>query len=166
MRFVLLFMAVYFVWSLNKNFDTPIWPFVLLGLLIVVFVETRILRAPRSGDRASEGSYDMLRRSFKARDNVKEYLLIGDHEIYVFNAQEVVACRGLPHRNMACFKDGRLVWVSDFPQGSREPADYSPVTAIGLLSGDPSKIEASDWNGSVYAVDIATGDFEYLRWTK
>ena len=110
--------------------------------------------------------YLKLKRNFKHRDGFHDYIRIGGHEIFLFNFNDIVDKGGYAHQNMVCFLGENLIWVSNFPQGSKPLSDSDPVTGIGIMANTPNRIEAIDWNGSRFEVDIITGNFTFLNWTK
>ncbi len=108
--------------------------------------------------------YKCLRATFVPASNLTtvQSAKFEDFEFYTFNAEKVAALGGIDHENFACFKDGKLLWVSHFPQGVCLGGNITGFTTFF----EEGKIRLTDFFGSIYEVEISTGAFKCVGWTK
>lgn len=108
--------------------------------------------------------YHKLRTEFVHQQYWPDNVKLGDYYIYCFRSDKLKKLGGTDYQNLACFVVDQLIWVSDFPQINSYAGGY--VGGVWIIDDDSTHVRAQDFGGAIYRVEVATGKFEKIGWSK
>lgn len=111
--------------------------------------------------------YSSLKAQFRPREGCEEIVEIGGYQVLKLDPDRVEERGGHRFRNLVCFEGDKLLWVAEFP-GGNDPnwPGFNVVTGVRASPRAADKVVVFTWGGGVYDVDIATGQYEFVGWTR